>query len=174
MIAGAELRRVLGAFATGITVVTTGGPRPHGMTANAFTSVSLEPPLILVCVARKARLHRTIREAGAFAVSVLSADQEPIARWFAATERPDGAAQFGAGEWIPGPHTAAPMLAGAMAGLECKLADVHDSGDHSIILGEVLAAQRHLDSGPGALAFLDGNYCRLIPSQNGDRSCHRP
>ncbi|UAK35287.1 flavin reductase family protein [Nocardia asteroides] len=159
----AELRRGLGAFTTGVTVVTTGWPRPHGMTANAFTSVSLDPPLILVCVAHTARLHRAIHEAGAFAVSALSARQEAVARYFADSTRPDGSAQFDRVGWFPGPHTAAPMLADAAAGLECKLDTVFDSGDHSIVIGEVVHAERSAEpAATGALTFFDGGFRRLL------------
>ncbi|MBF6130415.1 flavin reductase family protein [Nocardia brasiliensis] len=164
MTGSAELRRVLGAFTTGVTVITTGWPRPHGMTANAFTSVSLDPPLILVCVAHTARLHRAIQEAGAFAVSVLSADQEVLARYFADSARPDGTAQFRQLDWYAGPHTGAPLLAGTVAGLECKLDASHDCGDHSIVIGEVVHAERHPDfAAVGALAFYDGGYRPFLP-----------
>ncbi|MFG1791009.1 flavin reductase family protein [Nocardia altamirensis] len=160
----AELRRVLGAFTTGVTVITTGWPRPHGMTANAFTSVSLDPPLILVCVAHTARLHRAIQEAGAFAISVLTAQQEALARYFADSTRPDGSAQFRQVDWHEGPHTGAPMLARTVAGLECKLDTIHDCGDHSIVIGEVVHAERDPAlAAAGALAFYDGGYRPFIP-----------
>ncbi|MFE7745219.1 flavin reductase family protein [Nocardia sp. NPDC057455] len=90
MIDSAELCG-LGVSTIGATVVTTGWPRPHGMTADAFTSVSLDPPLILVYVAHTARPHRAIHEAGAIAVSVLPAHQEPVARYFADSARPTAA-----------------------------------------------------------------------------------
>src|SRR5215469_8195850 len=85
---GKALRRVLGRFATGVTVLTVGGPEPHGMTANAFTSVSLDPPLVLVCVQRTANMHKAIHESSSFAVSVLAAHQEREARIFANHHRP--------------------------------------------------------------------------------------
>ncbi|MFI1437153.1 flavin reductase family protein [Streptomyces lydicus] len=116
-----ELRGVLGSFATGITVLTAGGKLPKGMTANSFTSVSLDPPLVLVCVLRSAALHDLVLEEKAFAVSVLCAAQEPLARRFADRGRPRGAREFEAGETEPGHHTGAPLVSGALAWLECAL-----------------------------------------------------
>jgi flavin reductase (DIM6/NTAB) family NADH-FMN oxidoreductase RutF len=150
-----EIRRVVGNFATGITVVTVGGGTPHGMTANAFTSVSLDPPLILICVNRDALLHESVVLAGSFAVSVLGAGQEHLARHFADKARPLGQAQFDNCEWFAGPHTKAPMIHDALAHLECALWRIYDGGDHSIILGQVLNAS--CDPGD-ALLFFGGGY----------------
>lgn len=152
------LRGVLGMFATGITVVTSGREHPHGMTANAFSSVSLDPPLVLVCVDRGAVMHEVIRANGSFAVSVLGADQEHIARHFASRNRPRGWMQFEPVAWSAGPQTSAPLIGGALAWLECRLADVLDGGDHSIFLGSVLSLGR--GSASGALLFLGGDYQR--------------
>ncbi|MFJ3338662.1 flavin reductase family protein [Streptomyces sp. NPDC086766] len=156
------LRGVLGSFATGITVLTAGRELPRGMTANSFTSVSLDPPLVLVCVLRTAALHDVVLEEKAFAVSVLSAEQEPIARRFADRGRPRGAREFEAVDTRPGRRTGAPILSGALAWLECGLEAVYDGGDHSILLGAVLDADR----GPGAdsLLFYRGGFHRLAPS----------
>jgi flavin reductase (DIM6/NTAB) family NADH-FMN oxidoreductase RutF len=154
-----EMRRIFGRFATGITVVTAGRETPRGMTANSFASVSLEPPLVLVCVQRNATMHETIREAGSFAVSVLAAHQERVARLFADRTRPPGQLQFDAVDAIPGPHTGAPVLSGALAWLECKLATVYEGGDHSIFLGEVQTLGRGMTE--DALLFFDGGFHRL-------------
>ncbi|MFH9871718.1 flavin reductase family protein [Streptomyces lydicus] len=143
-----ELRGVLGFFATGITVMTAGRKQPKGMTANSFTSVSLAPPLVL--------------EEKAFAISVLSAAQEPLARRFADRGRPRGAREFEAVESEPGRHTGAPLVSGALAWLECALEAVHDGGDHSILPGAVLDAGRGPDS--DALLFHGGKFHRLAPS----------
>ncbi|OKI01264.1 flavin reductase [Streptomyces sp. CB02923] len=158
-----HLRDVLGSFATGIVVLTAGRAEPRGMTANSFTSVSLDPPLVLVCVARTAALHDLVLDEGAFAVSVLSADQEPVARRFADRSRPRGAREFEAVEAAPGPHTGAPLLAGALAWLECRLTAVHDGGDHSIMLGAVLEAHRSAEE--PALLFHGGGFRRLAPAR---------
>ncbi len=154
-----ELRGVFGKFATGITVVTAGKDIPRGMTANSFTSVSLRPALILVCVLREAAMHEVILDTEAFAVSMLSARQEEVAKHFANRHRPRGEAEFEVIDSIAGKHTGAPILTDALAWLECRLAAVYDGGDHSIFLGEVL------DMGHGpesdALLFFGGNFHRL-------------
>nr|WP_042180118.1 flavin reductase family protein [Kibdelosporangium sp. MJ126-NF4]CEL14214.1 Nitrilotriacetate monooxygenase component B [Kibdelosporangium sp. MJ126-NF4]CTQ88582.1 Nitrilotriacetate monooxygenase component B (EC 1.14.13.-) [Kibdelosporangium sp. MJ126-NF4] len=134
-----QFRSVLGKFATGVTVVTAGLDVPRGMTVNAFTSVSLRPPLILVCVQRASAMHETIMANDAFAVSVLSADQEWIARHFANGARQRGEREFAPVEWVPGRHTGVRLIANAIAWMECRVAAVYDGGDHSIFLGSVLA-----------------------------------
>ncbi|MBW4721821.1 flavin reductase family protein [Saccharothrix obliqua] len=146
-------------FATGIVVLTAGGEHSHGMTANAFSSVSLDPPQVLCCVTRTARMHRAITSAGCFAVSVLSAEQEATARYFAGGRRPDGATQFDAVDWAPGPCTGAPLLGGALAWLECELAEAHEGGDHTIFVGRVLGSNRGPDR--SALLYFGGAYHRL-------------
>ncbi|MGD0602528.1 MAG: flavin reductase family protein [Streptosporangiaceae bacterium] len=158
-LAAREMRQIFGRFATGITVVTAGREAPCGMTANAFTSVSLDPPLVLVCIQRNASMHDTIGECGSFAVSMLAAHQEPTARMFADHKRPKGKSSFDAVEALPGPYTGAPILCGALAWLECTLATVYDGGDHSIFLGEVQAIGRG-ETGD-ALLFYEGRFHRL-------------
>ncbi|MGW5052560.1 flavin reductase family protein [Actinokineospora sp. NPDC004072] len=146
-------------FATGVTVITTGGRAVHGMTANSFTSVSLDPPLVSCCVHRDAHMHDAIADAGGFAVSILSAGQEHVARYFADRGRPRGAAQFDRVDWSPGQRTGAPLLTGAAAWLECSLAVAHAGGDHTIFLGEVLGAS--WTPTPDALLFHAGRFHRL-------------
>ncbi|MBB5953887.1 flavin reductase (DIM6/NTAB) family NADH-FMN oxidoreductase RutF [Saccharothrix tamanrassetensis] len=158
-IAPDSLRRTMARFATGVIVITVGGEHAHGMTANAFSSLSLDPPLVLCCVAHTARTHASLTAERRFAVSVLGADQEPVARYFADKRRPPGAAQFSRVDCTPGEHTGAPVLADALAWLECALVDAHDSGDHTIFVGEVLAAGR--GAGDSALLFFDGGYRNL-------------
>ncbi|GAA4549733.1 flavin reductase family protein [Amycolatopsis samaneae] len=152
----AGLREVMGQFATGITVLTAGGEEGHGMTANSFTSVSLEPPMVLCCVSRAARMHTAIVSAGGYAVSVLSGGQRELARYFADWRRPAGLAQFDSVEWTPGPLTGAPLLSGALAWVECELAEIYEGGDHSIFLGRVLASSR--STGTDTLVFYNGGY----------------
>lgn len=164
-----RLRAAFGLFATGITVVTTGRPRPCGMTANSFTSVSLDPALALVCVKRDAAFHHAVLETGAFAVSVLAAGQERLARHFADSRRPRGEREFDAVDTRPGPRTGAPLLAGALAWLELRLAAVYDGGDHAIFLGSVLevgtGAGADCEPRPGAgadpLVYFRGGFARL-------------
>jgi flavin reductase (DIM6/NTAB) family NADH-FMN oxidoreductase RutF len=157
---GRAMRDVMGRFATGVTVLTVGGEHVHGMTANAFTSVSLDPPLVLCCVANKAWMNSAIMSAGSFGVSVLGADQEDVARYFADRRRPTGAAQFAGGDWVPGPSTGVPVLGSALAWLECDLVGVREGGDHSIFLGQVL----NMHSGDGsALLFFGGGFEQMLP-----------
>jgi flavin reductase len=155
---GRALRAVFGRFATGITVVSAGRENPSGMTANSFTSVSIEPPLILVCVNRNASIHQAVLESGGFAVSVLSAGQERVARYFADHSRPRGVAEFGEFDTSPAPCSGAPILHGALAWFDCALATSHDGGDHAIFLGSVLAS----GCGPAhdALLFFGGRFHR--------------
>ncbi|HYI50014.1 MAG TPA: flavin reductase family protein [Microbacterium sp.] len=146
-------------FPTGVTVVTTRGPAgEYGLTANSFSAVSLEPPLVLVCVGTQGRGSATIVHNRCFAVNLLAADQEPLSRRFASSERPRGAATF-AGIAHASEQTGAPILDGACGYLDCRLAATHAAGDHVILVGEVVA----LGEGAGAtpLLFHDGRY-RLL------------
>lgn len=153
---GRVLRSVLGKFATGITVVAAGRDAPCGMTANSFTSVSVMPPLILVCVNRTAAVHQAILDSGSFAVSVLSAYQEDVARYFASRSRPRGTTEFDSVDWSAGPSTGSPVISGALAWLDCDLAACYDGGDHAIFLGSVQAS----GCGPAhdALLFFGGGF----------------
>ncbi|MET8910052.1 flavin reductase family protein [Micromonospora sp. NPDC004551] len=159
------LRRTFGAFATGVTVVTVGGKAPHGMTANSFTTVSLDPALVLVCVDRRAVMHTCLVEADGFGVSVLAADQEDVARYFADRRRPMGGAQFDAVPWLPGRHTGVPLIAGAVAHFECRLWRSYDGGDHSIFLGSLVSLERSADT--DALLFLSGRFRQLERERSG-------
>lgn len=156
----ADLRRVMSTFATGVTVLTVGGGNPNGMTANAFCSVSLDPPLVLCCVSRTARLHKAVSVERNFAVSVLSAEQEDTARHFADRSRPYGWAQFAPVGWAPGPHTGAPLITGALSWLECEVAEEVAAGDHSVFVGRVLEAVSG-DEG-SALLFHGGAFHGLL------------
>jgi flavin reductase (DIM6/NTAB) family NADH-FMN oxidoreductase RutF len=155
------LRDAFRAYATGVAVVAVGGRSPHGMTANSFTSVSLEPPRVLVCVDRDATMHGRLAAAGRFAVSVLAADQEDIARHFARRGRARGAAEFDGVEWLPGMCTGAPLIGGALAWFECAVWRRYDGGDHSIVVGELLSAAR--PARHDALLFYGGRYRALPP-----------
>ncbi|WP_340687572.1 flavin reductase family protein [Amycolatopsis coloradensis] len=157
--AQAGLREVMGQFATGVTVLTAGGERAHGMTANAVTSVSLEPPMVLCCVSRAARMHEAIVTAGSYAVTVLASDQKELAKYFADWRRPAGLAQFDSVDWTAGPQTGAPLLDGALAWLECELAEVYEGGDHSIFLGKVVASSR--GTAQDSLVFYSGGYHQI-------------
>jgi flavin reductase (DIM6/NTAB) family NADH-FMN oxidoreductase RutF len=131
----AAFRRAAGQFASGIVVVTTA--TGHAMTVSAFTSVSMDPPLVLFCAEKIARFHGAVLQAGSWAVSILAEDDEKTARWLATRGRPlDG--QLDGLACHPGPATGAPVLDDALAFLECRTDAVHDGGDHSIIVGRVV------------------------------------
>jgi flavin reductase (DIM6/NTAB) family NADH-FMN oxidoreductase RutF len=133
-----DFRATVGAFATGVTVVTTSGEQhAYGMTANAFSSVSLDPPLVLVCVIANSEGSQHIIRNACFAVNILQAEQEPVSRYFASRERPRGQDAF---RDVPH-HTGtsgSPIIHGALAYLDCRLHAAHDAGDHQIFIGEVL------------------------------------
>jgi flavin reductase (DIM6/NTAB) family NADH-FMN oxidoreductase RutF len=159
-----ELRGIFGMFATGVTVVTAmAAAGAHGMTANSFTSVSLSPPLVLVCVLRSATMHQAILDSKTFAVSVLSSRQRPLAQYFA-SRRPRDGAEFDVVDSRPGARTGVPIIGGALAWMECRLDSVYDGGDHSIFLGAVLDVGRNADV--DALLFFGGEYRRL--GEGGD------
>ncbi|WP_367044705.1 flavin reductase family protein [Streptomyces sp. Je 1-332] len=156
--APASLRNVMSQFATGVVVLTVGGGRPHAMTANAFSSVSLATPSVLCSVAHSAVMHDVLEGGGKFGVSVLSAEQEYLARHFANKERELGAAQFEGVDCFAGLHTDAPLLRGALAWMECELEAAHSSGDHTIFIGSVLESR--VGDGHQGLLFFDGKFGR--------------
>ena len=148
-----ELRDALGCFATGVTVVTTQTARgPLGITANSFTSLSLDPPLVLWSPARKSQRFPAFEAASHFAIHVLAEDQLWLAERFAREgENFDGIARApGLGE--------APLIAGCAARLECAHAAGYDGGDHLIVVGEVSRLER---GGGPPLVFCQGTYRSL-------------
>lgn len=153
-----ELRRVMGHFATGVTVVTAAAEtgEPYGLTANAVASVSLEPPLVLACVEAGSDTHPHIRAARAFAISVLAADQESVARRFAEWAAADKFRAVAYRREVTG----APVLEDALAWVDCRLWAEYPGGDHTIFVGEVVAG----DAREGApLIFYRGGYGRFRP-----------
>jgi flavin reductase (DIM6/NTAB) family NADH-FMN oxidoreductase RutF len=134
----AAFRRATGQFPGGIVVVTTSAG--HAMTVSAFASVSLEPPLVLFCAEKIARFHGAVLAAGSWGVSILAEDAEKTARWLATRGRPLDGQLDGVAHHL-GLVTGAPLLDGALATLECQTTAVHDAGDHSIIVGQVAAAE---------------------------------
>lgn len=150
-------RTAMGAFATGITIVTTMDDDQgaelqgiHGMTANSFTSVSLDPPLVLVSVDKRARMHGLIEQHKVFGVSVLSASQEGVSRHFAG--RPDADVEAALTyEWIAG----VPVLSEALTAVTCQLWAAYEGGDHTLFVGEVT----HVREQEGApLLYVRGQY----------------
>ncbi len=157
----ADFRAVLGRFTTGITVVTTlQDGVPHAMTASAFTSVSLDPPLVLVCVDKGVRMHDAILSCGSWAASVLAADQQPLAERYARSGR-DLFTQFDGVPTVAAPKTGCPVITGSLSWLECRTWAVYDGGDHTIVVGEVLSLGLDDPAGPEALVYLTGGYRRI-------------
>lgn len=153
-----EFRRVLGHWTTGVAVVTTTtrDGRPCGLTANALTSVSLEPPLVLVCVQHDSDTYACIEETRTFAINVLRADQERMARRFATFEidrKFEGIA-------YRSEVTGAPVLEDALAWVDCRIYDSHIAGDHTIYIGEVLDGGA--DEGLPLVYYRSG-YGRFLP-----------
>lgn len=159
MIDKSEFRRILGHFPSGVTVVTTntGSGSPCGLTANAFCSVSLEPPLVLVCVEHGADSHDCIQRSGVFAVNVLEEEHgETLSRRFAAWDVEE---KF-TGVAYRRERTGAPILSAALAWLDCAVRQEVSAGDHTIFIGEVLEADAH-EGRP--LLYYRGGYGRFLP-----------
>jgi flavin reductase (DIM6/NTAB) family NADH-FMN oxidoreductase RutF len=150
------LRDALGCFATGVTVVTCvdADGRPFGLTANSFTSVSLDPPLLLVCVNRQAASAPALTAATHFAVNVLQTGQQPASIRFS-TKAED---RFGNSDWSPGEY-GAPVLRESLGVFECERYAISDGGDHHMLIGRVLKAS--FDSALDPLLFFRGRYRRL-------------
>lgn len=156
-----DFRQAAGRFATGVTVVTTvAGGVPHAMTANSFVSISLDPVLVLVSVDRGSRWHEAVAEGGVFGVSVLSAAQEHLSRWFADRSRPADDAQFAEVQTEMAEETGVALIIGSLACFECRVTDMHDTGDHSLVIGEVLT-MRVAPRGADPLVFFEGGYHSL-------------
>ncbi|MBZ8117567.1 flavin reductase family protein [Roseovarius sp. LXJ103] len=146
------LRDAFGQFATGVTIATTRGRdgAPRGFTANSFTSVSLDPPLLLVCIAKSASSCDAFCEAEHFAVNVLSEEQKQVSGLFAS--RSDD--KFAQADWTVGAHDL-PLIPGSIATFVCARQEVIDAGDHVVLMGLVEAAQTH-DAPP--LGYHKGSY----------------
>lgn len=155
---GRELRNAMGLFATGVTVITTkdASGKPFGLTANAFSSLSLEPPMLLICVDKTVDCYACFDESGVFAVNVLSAAQEELSTRFATKgiEKFDGIA-YHAGE------LGVALLDGALAHFECTIAHAYAGGDHTIYVGHI---QKLSTSSGLPLLFFQGKYRALAPS----------
>jgi flavin reductase (DIM6/NTAB) family NADH-FMN oxidoreductase RutF len=152
----ARFRAVLGHFATGITVVTAieeGGP--VGFTCQAFSALSLDPPMVILAPARSSTSWPLIARAGAFCVNILEERQEALSRAFAAS----GGDKFAGVLWSPG-VTGAPVLHGALAVVECRLGDIFDGGDHELVTGHVVATE--IGEG-GPLLYYRSGFGRFAP-----------
>jgi flavin reductase (DIM6/NTAB) family NADH-FMN oxidoreductase RutF len=158
-----QFRHVMGHFPTGVTVVTTKHDgRMHGMTANAITSVSLEPVMLLVCLGREARTALAIQKTRQFAVNILREDQEEISRRFARPYQD----HFEGLDVEEGPD-GLPLLPGCLAYLACRVHDIVPAGDHDIVLANVDRCEVSPNGGT-PLLFFQGGYQRLPgPSRLG-------
>lgn len=160
-------RDLVGHFATGVTVITMAGEAPRGMTANAITSVSLDPQLLLVCVDKGSTTHDPLLHSGAFTVNILAADQREASDFFAlhgeeherslrTGDMPD---RMGGFSYHPG-ATGSPILEGTLGWLDCRIWDNYDGGDHTIVVGEVVDMELSRRNG-GPLLFFTGGYRRI-------------
>ena len=157
MMEGSEFRRILGHFATGVTVVTSRvGELPCGLTVNAFGSVSLDPPLILICVEQSADSHACFEAAGFFVVNVLDEERgESLSRRFATWGVDD---KF-RGVAYRTEASGAPVLEDALAWLDCRIVNAVPAGDHTIFIGEVVAGNAR-EGAP--LVYYRGGYGRFV------------
>ena len=153
-----EYRGIIGQFATGVTVITTAVDGwLHGMTANAITSVSLDPLLLLVCVDKEAHTHDHLSRAGAFAVSILAEDQQDLSQTFATANKPEEGRLQGVRYRIG--ENGAPIIDGCLASIQCEVTERTDAGDHTVFFGRVLDATAGRDTPP--LLFYQGTYRQL-------------
>lgn len=148
-----EFRRVLGCFATGVTVVTAvDDGAPVGFACQSFTSLSLEPPLVAFMVGRTSTTWPRIARAGAFCVNILAAHQAPLCRAFAVS----GADKFAGVTYDPSPVSGSPRLTDTLAWIDCTIHAVHPGGDHLIVVGRVTALDTRHETAP--LLFHRGRF----------------
>ncbi len=156
-----RLRAMMGRFATGVTVVAARhGPLLAGMTVNAVASISIDPPLMMASIARRAETHGAIIGSHAFALSVLAADQQELAECFAQPTTADKLKRFCDAAWHEA-ETGSPILEDALAYFDCRLTARHDGGDHTVFLGEIVAAGYREDADP--LLWYGSEYRALAP-----------
>ena len=157
-----EFRNTVGRFATGVTVITAEiDGQAKGMTANAFTSVSLDPALVLFCVARKAHLGQNIHNSTHYSVNILSAAQQDLSTYFAGGWKAPAPPPFSLTPWEGGHR-----LDGCIAALGCAIETIHEAGDHFIVIGRVLSLYHH-EPAAAPLVFNAGRYAAL--AEPGDR-----
>ena len=153
-------RQVMRRFPTGVTILTVhDGDQIHGMTANAFTSISLEPTLVLVCITKTNTTHKFVSRAKHYALNILGAHQENLARRFA--HQVDAPADPFVDVPFHVEKTGAPIIDDCMAYLDCRVVAAHDAGDHTIFIGEVQAAGFGNTRNASPLIWLDGKYQSL-------------
>jgi flavin reductase (DIM6/NTAB) family NADH-FMN oxidoreductase RutF len=155
----AEFREAMGCFATGVTIVTVDlNGEVHGMTANAFASVSLDPLLLLICVDRSARTHAHLHTKKRFGINILAEDQRAISEYYARPDCTHERAEVEAGAHFDRTVHGTPRLQGALAYLECKLQSAQEAGDHTIFIAEVEDVLVHQGE---PLVFYRGRYRKI-------------
>jgi len=155
--AARRFRDVLGRFGSGVTVVTAvSNDEPVGLTCQSFSSVSLDPPLVLFVPAKTSRAWPLIQRSGRFCVNLLGADQADLSNTMASR----GTDKFAEVKWTPAPQTGSPMLAGAIAHIDCSIHAVHEAGDHFVVIGRVLdlVTDDDGDDDVAPLLFYRGQY----------------
>ena len=158
--AARRFRDVLGRFASGVTVVTgTSNGEPVGLTCQSFSSVSLEPPLVVFIPAKSSRAWPLIQRSGKFCVNFLAGDQAELSNTMASR----GTDKFADVKWTPSPETGSPMLEGALAQVDCTIHAVHEAGDHYVVLGRVVDLLMHDDGEQEPLLFFRGEYRTTDP-----------
>ncbi|MGH3498884.1 MAG: flavin reductase family protein [Nocardioidaceae bacterium] len=166
-----QFRAALGRFASGVTVVSTlHDGFDHAMTASAFTSVSLDPPRVLVCVMRTTRFHEAVMASRRWGVSILARDGQDAASWLATKGRPLEH-QLDAFPHHRGSVTGAALIDAALAWLECETQAVYDGADHSIVVGQVLSAASR-DEADDPLLYYRSHYGSLIRSSASEKTPH--
>lgn len=155
----AEFKRGMRALAGGVTVLAARGQdgEPLAMTASSVTSLSIDPPSLLVCVGRTASIARALARLRHFSVNVLAADQIEVARAFGNQLDVTGTARFAFGDWRGVEGTAAPLLSGARVSFDCEVAHVHDWATHHIVIGTVRQVLVD-DAAKPSLVYVDGSY----------------
>lgn len=150
-----EFRRALGRFASGVTVITTidGNGHRHGITVSAFSSVSLAPPLILICIDKYTGSHHAFEQNERFAVNILREDQQHYSDYFA-SHRDDKFDRF---DWRAN-ENGIPVLTDVLVNLECRRVNAHSNGDHTIFIGEI---ERATVSDGNPLVYFHGGYRKL-------------
>jgi 3-hydroxy-9,10-secoandrosta-1,3,5(10)-triene-9,17-dione monooxygenase reductase component len=158
--AARRFRDVLGRFASGVTVVTgTSSGEPVGLTCQSFSSVSLEPPLVVFIPAKSSRAWPLIQRSGKFCVNFLAADQAELSNAMASR----GVDKFADVKWTPSPETGSPILEGALAQVDCTIQAVHEAGDHYVVIGRVVDLLIHDHGEQDPLLFFRGEYRTTDP-----------
>ena len=165
-------RGALGRFASGVTIVTTVlDGVDHAMTASAFTSVSLDPPQVLVCSQRTSRFHEAVLQSGVWGVSILSDRGRAASAWFAHSGRPLE------GQFADVPHhrgdLGVPLLDASLAWLECRTIGAHDGGTHTVLIGEVTAAAVQ-DEDDDPLLYYRSHYGTIVRSPESEKTFDEP